>query len=93
MKIHVEQIGNGDPYVFRVRIREKDSETQHRVTMSKAKHENLTGGTVSPEQCIEAAFAFLLDREPKEAILSSFDISLISTYFPDFGREIGNYLK
>ena len=28
--------------------------------------------------------AFLLDREPKEAILRVFDISVIRRYFPDF---------
>jgi hypothetical protein len=31
---------------------------------------------------IEAAFRFLLAREPKESILARFDVSVISRYFP-----------
>ena len=33
-------------------------------------------------------FAFLLEREPKESILRSFDVSVIGGYFPEFEREI-----
>jgi hypothetical protein len=36
--------------------------------MDKATHDRLGGGH-APERVIEAAFAFLLDREPKESIL------------------------
>jgi hypothetical protein len=35
----------------------------------------------------------LLDREPKEAILSRFDVSVISRYFPEFERELPRYLS
>jgi len=43
--------------------------------------ERLTAGTHTPERCIEAAFEFLLDREPKESILRRFDVTVISRYF------------
>ena len=49
-------------------------------------------GKASPERVVEAAFEFLLDREPKESILRSFDVNLISGYFPAFDSEIGSYL-
>jgi hypothetical protein len=35
----------------------------------------------------------LLDREPKESILGSFDVTVISRYFPEFERELPNYLS
>jgi hypothetical protein len=41
---------------------------------------------------VEAAFQFLLDREPKESILVSFDVSVIARYFPEFERELPRYL-
>jgi len=50
-------------------------------------------GTHTPERCIEAAFQFLLDREPPESILQRFDIAVISNYFPEFERELPNYLS
>jgi hypothetical protein len=46
-----------------------------------------------PERCLEPAFQFLLDREPKESILRRFDIAAISRYFPEFERESPHYLS
>lgn len=44
----------------------------------------------SPEELIEASFAFLLEREPKEAILSRFELPVIERYFPEYpGRIAG----
>ena len=47
----------------------------------------------TPERCLEAAFRFLLDREPKESILGRFDVTVISRYFPEFERELPHYLS
>ena len=60
--------------------------------MSEAKSRQLTAGKHPPERCLEAAFRFLLDREPKESILARFDISVISRYFPEFEQELPRYL-
>jgi hypothetical protein len=51
------------------------------VTMVRDTCERLTAGTHTPERCIEAAFEFLLDREPEESILRRFDVTVISRYF------------
>jgi hypothetical protein len=42
---------------------------------------------------VQAGFRFLLDREPKEAILPRFDLAAIAHYFPEFERELPNTLK
>jgi hypothetical protein len=55
--------------------------------------ERLTAGKHTPERCPEAAFRFLLDREPKESILRRFDVTEILRYFPEFEREIPHYLS
>lgn len=68
--IKLQRIGEGDPLDFEVVVREGKGETCHRVTMSKAKSEQLTAGKHTPERCLEAAFRFLLEREPKELICS-----------------------
>ena len=54
--------------------------------------ERMTGGKHTPERCLKAALRFLLDREPKESILSRFDVTVISRYFPEFERELPRYL-
>jgi hypothetical protein len=83
-EITVEPAGTGK---FRVTIREGESETRHVVTVGDTEHD---GG--SEQGLVEASFRFLLDREPKESILSHFDLSVIERYFPEYPERIGDYL-
>ena len=91
--IEIKRIGEGDPLEFEVIVREGPGETRHRVTMAEATFERLADGRADPEACIDAAFRFLLDREPKESILGSFDVTVIGRYFPEFERELPGYLE
>jgi hypothetical protein len=84
-KIEVEQPGEGD---FRVRVIEGGSETSHRVTLKPEDYERLARGKVEPAELVRRSFEFLLENEPKESILSRFDLSVIGRYFPQFEREI-----
>lgn len=90
--IQVDRVEDADPYRFDVEVAEGGGTTRHSVTMSRSTYEGLTDGGTAPEDLVEAAFRFLLDREPKESILSSFDVTVISKYFPEFESEIGSYL-
>jgi hypothetical protein len=67
--IHVRRTAEHPTLVFEVVVREGKGETRHHVTMSQEMLERLTAGKHTPERCLEAAFRFLLDREPKESIL------------------------
>ena len=62
------------------------------VTMSREMCERLMAGKHTLERCLEAAFRFLLDREPKESILRRFDVTVISRYFIEFEQELPHYL-
>jgi hypothetical protein len=73
-------------------VREGKGETRHRVTMATETCERLVAGKHFPERVVEAAFRFLLDREAKESILSAFDVTVISRYFPEFEKELPRYL-
>ena len=89
--ILVTEKGGADPLRFEVVVREGGGETRHDVTLSAADLARLGEGR--GKALVEAAFAFLLDREPKEAILARFDVSVIARYFPEFPRELPRYLK
>ena len=91
--IEVRRIGADDPFAFEVVVRDEQGETRHHVTMAHDVHERLAAGKHTPERCVEAAFRFLLDREPKESILRRFDVTLISRYFPEFEQELPRYLS
>jgi hypothetical protein len=70
-------------------VREGKGETCHYVTMAQATCDRLTAGKHMPE----AAFRFLLDRDPKESILRHFDVTIISRYFPEFEQELPRYMS
>ena len=91
--IEVKPIGKKDPLEFEVVVHEGESDSRHHVTMTRQTYEQLTAGKHTPERCLQAAFQFLLDHEPKESILASFDVTLISRYFPEFERELTRYLS
>jgi hypothetical protein len=90
--IEVRRTGEGEALEFDVVVREGGGESRHRVTMTRQTWQRLTAGKHAPERCLEAAFRFLLDREPKESILGRFDVTVISRYFPEFERELPRYL-
>ncbi|MDE2467124.1 MAG: hypothetical protein KGO02_25940 [Alphaproteobacteria bacterium] len=90
--IEVKRLGDGAALRFEVVVRETGSESRHTVTLDPREWQRLTAGHYTPEQFLRSAFAFLLDREPKESILRHFDVSVISQYFPEFEMELPRYL-
>lgn len=47
------------------------------------------GGDGQPEveDLVRRSFEFLLEREPPESILRSFDLSVIARYFPEYDQR------
>ena len=62
--------------------------TSHNVTLTENTYQNLTNGKVSKKELIEFSFKFLLEREPNTSILSSFELSVISGYFPEYIKTV-----
>lgn len=90
--IKVTKTSDLDPMCFEVTIQEHAGRTQHVVTLSHDDYRRLSGPNCSPEHCVQAAMRFLLDHEPKESILTRFDISVIGRYFPEFEASLPEYL-
>src|SRR5208282_5024306 len=68
---------------FDVVLREPRGESRHRVTVSTDDAARFAKLGADPARAVEAAMAFLLDREPKDSILGAFDINVIRRYFPE----------
>ncbi|MCC7411724.1 MAG: hypothetical protein IT495_08835 [Gammaproteobacteria bacterium] len=79
--------------VFGVTVEDRGVQTQHRVTLTSATWQRLTGGGTEPQECVRAAFRFLLEREQPSEILPSFDLNVIKMYFPNFERDFPEYLQ
>ncbi|MFQ5776826.1 MAG: hypothetical protein ACE5IP_02325 [Terriglobia bacterium] len=86
------QVEKGNEGEFRVNVVEGGSRSAHVVTVKQDYYRKLTGGKVSPEELVRRSFEFLLAHEPKESILSRFELPVISRYFPDYEREIKKHL-
>ena len=87
------QVDSVDSDTFRVTVSEGSSRTVHTVTVDPAYHQRLTGGSVPAEELVRHSFGFLLEREPKESILGSFALPVISRYFAEYEREIARRIR
>jgi hypothetical protein len=83
--IQVESISETE---FRMTVREGGSQTTHTVTLTGDYYEKLTGGDSTKEALLRESFVFLLEREPKDSILSQFELPVIGRYFPEYERDI-----
>ena len=62
--------------------------TSHNVTLTNDTYQNLTSGKVNKKELIKFSFKFLLEREPNTSILPSFELSVISRYFPEYIKTV-----
>jgi len=81
-EIHVQRL-NAEQ--FRVEVDEGASSTIHIVTATPEDLQKYGAGG-QPETLIEKSFEFLLEREPKESILRTFDLPVIERYFPNYSQ-------
>jgi hypothetical protein len=86
------EVKKKDDQTFTVTVSEGGGSSTHTVTLEDAYHQKLTGGKADKETLIQKSFEFLLEREPKESILSRFDLPVIGRYFPEYEKEIGKRL-
>jgi len=78
--------------VYSVVVEDGGSRTRHEVTVTAADVARYAPGA-TPERLLEASFAFLLEREPKESILSRFALPVIERYFPEYPTTIAGLVR
>jgi hypothetical protein len=83
------RVSHRDGALYDVVVDDGRGSSSHEVTLWPSDVARYAPGA-TPEALIEASFAFLLEREPKEAILRRFELPVIEQYFPDYlGRIEG----
>ena len=91
VNINVNQSEIGEGWIFEVTVTNGDS-TTHSVNLTREYYEHLQLSDTTPTKLVEGSFRFLLEREPKEMILRTFDLKIISRYFPEYERRISEYI-
>ncbi len=86
VEVHAE--ATGDAWLCTVSVAHAGQRTRHTVTVRPADIERWAKGTKrrDVEGLVARSFDFLLEREPPSAILASFDLSVIQSYFPEYDR-------
>lgn len=73
---------------FLVIVQEEGFKTEYNVELDGQYYQKLTKGKITEEELINKSLQFLLQREPKESILSRFNLKIIGNYFPEYEQEI-----
>lgn len=86
VKVHAEVYGDG--WRCDVKVDQSGQGTRHAVTVARTDLERWADGAEleDVESLVIRSFDFLLEREPPSAILTSFDLSEIQRYFPEYDR-------
>jgi len=77
-----------DGWTCRVMVGAGAGATRHQVRVDRDDLRRLAPGAADPAPLVRAAFAFLLEREPKESILRAFDLAVIGRYFPGWEADV-----
>ena len=62
--------------------------SKHVVNVTDEMLFNLTKNKISKKELLNFSFNFLLERETNTSILSSFDLTVISKYFPEYTKKV-----
>ncbi len=92
MEINIKQISQFPKGVFNVGVI-SDETTEHIVELSEVYYKQLTSEKITTEELIKRSFEFLLKRESNTSILSSFELSVINNYFPEYENIILNSIN
>lgn len=81
-----------DGWVCEVVVDHAGAHAMHSVRVSRKDVERWAWGSdrKDVESLVARSFEFLLEREPPNAILSTFDLSVIQRYFPEYDSKFRN---
>jgi hypothetical protein len=83
-RIEVTCRPDGDGWACDVTLSDDGGTSAHDIRVARSDLRRLAPGATSPEDLVRRSFEFLLEREPRQSILSAFDLPLIGRYFPEY---------
>ena len=66
--------------------------TEHVVDVDRETLDDLAPGA-PPEELVRESFVYLLEREPRESIMRTFQLPIIARFFGDYPGEISRRLR
>ena len=65
-----------------------DTSTKHIVTLTDIVYQKFINEKITKKELLDFSFKFLLEREPNTSILSFFELTIITRYFPEYEVSI-----
>ena len=90
LQVKCDRSGKG--WLCRVTVGDDPAATTHEVVVPD-EHLSRLAPDSSVHALVEESFRFLLEREPRESILSRFALPVIERYFPAYAADIGRRLQ
>lgn len=85
--IDVTPAGNN---LFQVQVTDEQGSSSHEVAIPDGYPQELGVEDVPLQDLVFESFRFLLEREPREQILGTFELPVIARYFPEYEDRIGD---
>jgi hypothetical protein len=79
---------NGDGWDCAVTVGDDPAATMHTVHLDRSTFDELAPPGTTPEELVRASFEFLLEREPREAIMRRFDLPIIGSFFTGYAADV-----
>ena len=76
-----------DGWQCSVTVGDDPAATTHAVSVDRATLDDMAPGA-TPEELVRISFEFLLEREPRQSIMRSFELPIIGRFFGDYRDEI-----
>ncbi len=87
-QVNVDCTSASPGWTCTVEVIDEGGRSHHTVRVEAGDLARLDPAATDPTELVRRSFDFLLRRESKESILSSFDLTVISRYFPDYEATI-----
>jgi hypothetical protein len=88
--LHVDCRRTDSGWSCSVTVGDDPEATQHEVAVATDALVRLAPGDDEPTRLVRDSFEFLLEREPRESILRSFELPVIGRYFAGYEAAIRN---
>ena len=86
--VEVDCRPSSDGWTCAVAVADAGKASRHTVRVGAGDMARLDPSATDPTDLVRRSFEFLLGHEPPESILASFDLTVISRYFPDYEEVI-----
>jgi hypothetical protein len=79
---------SNDGWACEVTVGDDPAATLHSVRVDHSVLGELAPPGTSPEELVRASFEFLLEREPREAIMRRFELPIIGRFFSGYADSV-----